>query len=85
MFLDETDKPAVIARALWRVLGRQAMHAAVGVTGRRRFREDGHDLVASTLGEGPQVPFLALARLIVGRDTAVEGHLSQLNPSRFRL
>jgi hypothetical protein len=48
------------------------------------FLEDGHDLVASALGERPQVPFLALARLIVGRDTAIDGELSQLNSSRLR-
>jgi hypothetical protein len=39
--------------------------------------------VAGMLGERAQVPFLALARLIVGRDAAVDGHLSQLNPRDF--
>jgi len=43
--------------------------------------EHRHDLVASALGERPQVPFLALARLFVGRDAAVDRRLlSQLNP-----
>ena len=52
---------------------------------RCRLLEDGHDLVAGTFGERPQVPLLALARLIIGRDAAVDGHVSQLNPPRFRL
>jgi hypothetical protein len=29
-------------------------------------------------------PFLALARLVVGRGAAIGGHLSQLNPSTFK-
>jgi len=50
---------------------------------RCRLLEHGHDLVAGALGERPQIPFLALARLIVGRDAAVDDHLSQLNPRDF--
>jgi len=39
--------------------------------------------VAGALGEAPKVPFLALARLVVRADTAVDGDLSQLNPSEI--
>jgi hypothetical protein len=46
--------------------------------------EHGNDLVAGTPGERPRIPFLALARLVVGRDAAIDGHLSQLNPCTFK-
>jgi hypothetical protein len=42
--------------------------------------ESGHYFVAGMLGERPQVPFLALASLSVGRETALDGHLFQLTP-----
>src|SRR5262245_27946426 len=54
------------------------------VSARGRLLENCHDLMARTLGEGAQIPFLALARLVVSRDPAIDGPLSQLNPSRIR-
>ena len=47
--------------------------------------EHADDLVAGALGEGAQIALLAVARLVVGADAAVDGNLSQLNPLRFRL
>ena len=43
-----------------------------------RLLKDGHDLVPTTLGERPQVPFLPLARLVVGDRTFAEFQASQL-------
>src|SRR5262249_47697359 len=47
---------------------------------RGRFLEYGNDIVAGALGEGAQVSFLALTRLVVGAHAAVDCGLSQLNP-----
>jgi hypothetical protein len=41
--------------------------------------EDADDVVAGAPGERAQVSFLAIAVLIVSRDPAVDGDLSELN------
>jgi hypothetical protein len=76
--LGDQDSIDLVGPGQWQNFG--ALGARI-VSTRRRLLE--YDLVAGTLGERPQVPFLALARLIVGRDAAVDGPLSQLNPRDF--
>jgi hypothetical protein len=48
------------------------------------FLEDADDTVAGAPGQRAQVTLLALARLIVGADPAVDGDLSQLDPHDIR-
>jgi hypothetical protein len=53
---------------------------AVVLGPRSRFLEHGDNLVLAAPGEGAKVSFLALARLILRADPAVDRDLSQLNP-----
>jgi len=80
---------ASILRA-WARLGKGhhllALHADILRAG-DRLLEEANDPVPSALGERTKVPLLALARLIIGADAAVDGDLSlnrpQKNDSRF--
>jgi hypothetical protein len=45
-----------------------------------RLFEHSNDVVAGAPGERAQVSFLALARLIVGANAAIDGDLSHLKP-----
>src|SRR5262249_51972042 len=53
---------------------------AVVLRPRGGLLEDGYYPVPAAFGERPQVPFLALARLVIGADAAVDRDVSQLNP-----
>ena len=48
----------------------------------RSLLEHGNDAVASAPSKRQQVSFLALARLVIGADAAVDGDVSQLNPQK---
>src|SRR5262249_55582767 len=58
-----------------------ALHAVILRAG-DRLLEEANDPVPSALGERTKVPLLALARLIIGADAAVDGDLSLNRPPK---